>query len=203
MTCAETYTGAGRGAIVVVSGHSGSGKTSLCRGAIDRLGLAFSVSATTREMRREGEDDGSDYHFLSRDEFDERKARGWFAETAEVFGEQYGTPRGPLEDAIGSGRIILVDCDIQGARSLRERYSPFVRSVFIRAPSDDALRERLSARGTESAEKVRRRLARVAVEMKASGEFERVIVNDDLERATAEFLDFLEDLQRSIDGRDH
>ena len=125
-----------------------------------------------------------------------------FAETAEVFGEQYGTPRKPLEDAIEKGRVILVDCDIQGARSLKEHYGAYVRSLFIRAPSCEVLGERLSARGTESAEKIERRLARVAVEMEASEEFDRVIVNDDLERATGEFFGFLEDLQRSINGRD-
>ena len=189
--------------IVVVSGHSGSGKTTLCRRACESLGVEFSVSATTRKQRREGERDGVDYCFLSREEFERRLAEGFFAESADVFGEYYGTPRKPLDRALREGRLILVDCDIQGARSLRELYGDRVASIFVRAPSIEALRERLRARGTESDERIERRLERVAEEMKASEEFDSVLVNGDLDRAANEFVAGLEALQRRTDEGDH
>ena len=184
------------GAIVVISGPSGSGKTTLVRRLLsEETELAWSVSATTRPPRP-GEVDGRDYWFLSREEFERRIEADEFAEYAESFGHLYGTPAGPLVDALEAGRVAVLDIDLAGARQIREKFSDAVL-VWIKPPDMNTLRERLKKRKTETTEQFETRLERAWKEIESVREYDVVIVNDDLDTAAGE----LRDLVRKIEGR--
>jgi len=142
------------------------------------------VSATTRRPRP-GETHGVDYWFLSDEEFDERVRAGEFVEHAEYSGRRYGTLRSELETRGSAGRPVVLEIEVQGARQVRAAMPETVQ-VFIAPPSRDALRARLIGRGTDDPEQVERRLATAERELKAQGEFTRVVVNDRLEDAVDE-----------------
>jgi len=146
--------------------------------------VCFSVSATTRKMRP-GEVDGRDYHFLSVDEFRRRIERGEFIEHAEVYGNLYGTLRGPLEQAIAAGQLYLLEIDVQGALQLKALGEPG-QYVFIAPPDFEELRRRLIKRNTETPEVLERRLHKAADEYRERVKYDHVVVNDDLDRAVAE-----------------
>jgi len=147
----------------------------------------LSVSATTRPPRP-GEVEGVHYHFVSSDEFERMVAAGELLEWAVVHGRhRYGTPRGPVEARLASGRPALLEIDLQGARQVRASM-PDARFVFLAPPSFDELVRRLVGRGTEDAEERERRLATARVELAAESEFDHVIVNDDVHRATDELV---------------
>jgi guanylate kinase len=168
--------------VVVITGPSGVGKGTLIRLLRERLPeLALSVSATTREPRA-GETQGEDYWFLSDEEFDRRVARGDFVEWAEYSGRRYGTLREELERHTSRGRPVVLEIEVQGARQVREALPDAVQ-IFIRPPSDDALRDRLIGRGTDDPEQVERRLRVAEEELEAAGEFQHVVVNDRLDQA--------------------
>ena len=167
---------------VVITGPSGVGKGTLIRGLMSRVGdLELSVSATTRPERA-GERDGVDYHFLSREEFDRLLAAGEFLEHADYAGNRYGTLRSELEDRLGAGHPVVLEIEVQGARQVREAM-PEALQVFIAPPSLDALRARLTGRGTDDLEEVERRLRVAEGELAAQPEFAHVVVNDRLEEA--------------------
>jgi guanylate kinase len=173
------------GILVVLSAPSGSGKTSIAKEILRRNPtLAFSVSATTR-ARREGEIDGKDYFFLSREEFERRVQAGAFVEWEEIYGNLYGTLRSEVDAALQAGRHLLFDLDVKGALSVKQAY-PEALLLFIRPPSIEILRTRLLNRHTESAETIERRMARVPMELACADAFDRQVVNDDLGRATDE-----------------
>ncbi len=180
-----------RGVLIVVSAPSGGGKTTLVKGALAAdPTLSLSVSCTTRPPRP-GEVDGRDYFFVGAEDFARRRDAGEFAEWAQVFDHFYATPRGPLDAAIASGRAVLLDVDIQGARAIKQAYPRDAVAVFVLPPSMRELERRLRARGTDSDAQVRRRLARVREELNAlgaPGTYDYVIRNDEQERATAELL---------------
>ncbi|MGP7960968.1 guanylate kinase [Sanguibacter sp. A247] len=147
----------------------------------------LSVSATTRTPRP-GEIDGVHYRFLSTEDFDRRLAAGEFLETAVVHGQnRYGTLRGPVEERLATGVPVLLEIDLQGARQVRESM-PGARFVFLAPPSWDELERRLVGRGTEGPEERERRLATARVELAAEAEFDHVIVNDTVARATDELV---------------
>lgn len=151
----------------------------------------FPVSATTRSPRP-GEKHGRDYYFLSRVEFDAKICNREFLEHAEVYGHLYGTLKKTVTEALGRGELLLKDVDVQGARSIMSVIPPGdLKTVFIAPPSMEELIKRLSGRGSEDAEALGRRLAAAEGEMRAAAGFSRVIVNDDLDRAYAEFKDAL------------
>lgn len=167
---------------LVLAGPSGGGKTTVARRLIDlRDDVRFSVSATTRR-RRPGERDGSDYHFLDRAEFRSLRDQERFLEWAEVHGELYGTPVANLEEARGDGSHLLLDIDVQGARSVRERV-PDAVTVFLLPPSGREIVSRLRGRGTEDPRRLEERLANAERELGAVMEFDFAVVNDDLARA--------------------
>ena len=175
------------GRVLVVSGPSGCGKSTLCRRLLKHEQVEFSVSATTRPMRK-GEVDGRDYHFLDKRRFRDHIERGDFIEYAEVHGNLYGTLRTPLEAAVAAGKVYLIEIDVQGALQLRELGIEGTY-VFIAPPSMESLRERLEGRGTDSPEVIERRLKKSADEMNESHRYDRVIVNDDLDKAFAELAE--------------
>lgn len=173
------------GTLYIVSAPSGAGKTSLVRGLIDRLaGIQVSVSHTTRAMRP-GEVDGVNYHFVDVETFERMVARGDFFEHARVFDNYYGTSRPAVQALLAAGTDVILEIDWQGARQVREQM-PEAVSVFILPPSREALRQRLSARGTDGPEVIARRMRDAVSEMSHFDEYQHVIINDDFDDALAQ-----------------
>jgi len=172
------------GILFILSAPSGAGKTSILNELLARQQeLRPSVSYTTRPMRS-GERDGTDYHFVSREQFDRMVAEGAFAEWAEVHGNRYGTARSTLQQASAEGCDILLDIDVQGAAQLRASGLAGV-FIFILPPTMAALRQRLSGRNTDSTEVIERRMLNAVSEIREAVNFDYVVVNDDLGRAVA------------------
>lgn len=171
-----------RGKLFVIAAPSGGGKTSLLQALMQRRpALRFSVSCTTRRPRAH-EQDGRDYHFISRAEFERLIAAGEFVEHADVFGNLYGTRRSVVEAALAAGQDLILDIDWQGARQVRERLPEAVQ-IFILPPSRAELERRLRGRGTDSEEAIARRLAASVLEMSHWRDFDYVIVNEDFDEA--------------------
>lgn len=178
----EGVAASAQGTVFVVSAPSGAGKTTLCRRLIAELdGIDFSVSFTTRPPRR-GEQDGTDYHYVSREEFEKRIAADEFVEWAVVADQQYGTSARAIREAAAGGRDILLDLDTQGAENIRRTIADAIL-IFILPPGRSALRERLGKRGTDTAEDVERRLGLAADEVRKSPLYDFVVLNDDFETA--------------------
>jgi guanylate kinase len=157
-----------RGKLVVISGPSGAGKTSVCRALKQHPDVEFSVSATTRRMR-DGERDGVDYHFLSREDFQRRLGENQFLEWASYNGNLYGTPRWPMDAALARGKTFLVEIEVKGTRQLRERGIEGLY-VFIAPPSIDELRRRLVNRGSNDAAEIDQRVRIAEEELAAARE---------------------------------
>jgi guanylate kinase len=176
-----------RGPLIIVSGPSGSGKSTLIRRVLDEGGLPLrlSVSVTTRQ-RRPGEVPGRDYFFWTEEEFNQAVAANAFVEYAQVHGRSYGTPRSQIENHLEQGTGILLDIDYQGARQVKRCY-PEAVSIFIRAPSWEEYERRLRGRGTETEATLQRRLDTAREELRHVEEYDEVVINDDLDRAYAEF----------------
>ena len=173
------------GNLFIVSAPSGAGKTSLVRALLDINPLInLSVSYTTRNPRP-GETDGRDYHFVSRDTFVAMMKNGEFLESAEVYGNMYGTSQRWIEKEIDQGRDILLEIDWQGAAQVR-RLFPHCISIFILPPSLEALEQRLIGRGQDSEEVIARRMAAAREDMSHVAEFDYVIINDNLNEALRE-----------------
>lgn len=171
----------------VITGPSGVGKGTLISALLRRLpALQLSISATTRRPRR-GETDGIDYHFLDDPTFDRLVEAGDFVEHASYSGRRYGTLRSELERRIADGVPVVLEIEVQGARQVRETLPEAVQ-VFIAPPSIDALRQRLSGRGTDDPEEVARRLDVAERELAAQHEFPHVIVNDSLSTAEEQLV---------------
>jgi guanylate kinase len=168
--------------LFVISAPSGAGKTSLVKALRERLpDVRVSTSHTTRPPRP-NEQDGREYFFVSNAQFDQLVAQDAFLEHARVFDNQYGTSLGQLKDKLAAGSTVLLEIDWQGARQVR-RALPDCRSIFILPPSREALRQRLTGRGTDSQAVIERRLADAVTDMGHYGEFDYVVVNDDFPAA--------------------
>jgi guanylate kinase len=175
-----------RGSLLVLSGPSGVGKTTIARRLAEVPGVARVMTATTRG-RRPGEVDGRDYRFLARAEFEAAAARGEFLEYAEIDGNLYGTPRAAIERELEAGRLVLVDIDVQGARNVRAAGLPAF-FVFVDPPSAEELRRRLEGRRSEGPGAVRQRLERAEREMQQKGSYDVVVVNRAVEETVAAIL---------------
>ena len=175
-----------RGLLLVMSSPSGAGKTTLSRRllAADPM-ITMSVSVTTRAPRP-GEVNGRDYHFITHEEFGRLRDRGDLLEYAEVFGNFYGTPRRPVTEALQAGRDVLFDIDWQGTQQLGAAMQDDVVRIFILPPSAEELRERLIGRAQDSASTVAKRMAKAADEISHWPEYDYVIVNDDIGKASVE-----------------
>lgn len=176
-----------RGILFVISGPSGVGKGTIREKALERLDrIKFSVSCTTR-VPRGTEENGVNYHFISKEEFQARLDNSEFLEYAAVHGDMYGTLRSGVERELEAGNDVLLEIDVQGAFQIREKM-PCVL-IFVLPPSREELIERLRHRGTESEEKINVRLKNAEEEMRHAGKYDHIIVNDDLARAALELKD--------------
>lgn len=179
-----------KGLLIVVSGASGTGKGTVCKELLAReRGVALSVSATSRTPR-EGEQDGREYYFRTRTEFEAMIAEGAFLEYADVYGNYYGTPLAPIEARRSAGEDILLEIDTQGALNVMER-CPDGTFIFLLPPSLEELRRRITGRGTESEESLARRLAAARDEIRLGRRYRYAVLNDTVENAAAQIQTIL------------
>jgi guanylate kinase len=171
--------------LVILSSPSGGGKTTIAQRLLaTRDDVGFSISATTRPAR-ESERDGTDYHFLTEEEFARRRDAGAFLEWAEYGGHLYGTLEAEVDRVLAGGRHVVLDIEILGAAQIRQRRSD-VMSIFILPPSADVLFQRLTQRASDDRESLARRLTQAGIELQQAEHYDYVVVNDDLEQAVAE-----------------
>ncbi len=192
MAQADNPTKKARGRLIVISGPSGVGKSTITKAVMGRLADSYlSVSMTTRP-RAPGERDGRDYWFVSQEQFRRRIEEGLFLEYAEVFGNLYGTPRDKTDEALAAGRTVILEIDVQGGRQVKAIY-PQAVMIFIMPPSPQTLADRIGRRGRESGEVVARRLRAAQNEIDAAALcYDNMVVNDDLERAINEVIRIIE-----------
>ena len=181
-----------RGLLLVLSSPSGAGKTTITRRLVELEGedVAISISHTTRPKRPD-EIDGRDYHFVDRASFTRLRERGEFLESAEVFGQRYGSARDPVERALDAGCDVVFDIDWQGSQQLAEAMGDDVVRVFVLPPSLQSLEQRLKRRAQDSAAVVAQRMSRAGDEMRHYEEYDYVVVNTALERAVEEVRSIL------------
>jgi guanylate kinase len=171
--------------VFIVSGPSGSGKSTLVQGILELPGTLLSVSCTTRPPRQT-ESGGKWYNFVSEQEFERMKQAGEFLEYAQVFGKNwYGTPRRWIDEARNSGKNLVLEIDVQGARQVKQRL-PSAIAIFIVPPSRAEVEKRIRARGQDSEDEIARRLERARQELEQYTGYDFIVVNDDRERATKE-----------------
>lgn len=180
--------------IIIITAPSGAGKTTIVKKLLASMPvLAFSISAATRTARA-GEVNGRDYYFMTTEEFHTKIDENAFAEYEMVYaGKYYGTLKSELERIWTNDRIPMVDIDVKGALSIKEHYHDKALTIFIQPPSIDALRERLSDRGTETQASIDERLAKAQYELSFAHEFDKIVVNDELERAYEEVKNLVQE----------
>lgn len=184
--------------IIIISAPSGTGKSTVISRIIDdpTLNLSFSISATNRPPRT-GEQDGVDYYFLSEERLQTLRNEGGFIECVEVYpGRFYGTLHSELIRISEANRNLLLDIDVEGALSIKERFGATAFAIFLEPPSLEILRERLVNRATDSAEVIEQRLSRAAYELSLAPRFDIAIVNDNLDRAVIEVADAIRSFLR-------
>jgi len=177
------------GLLVVISGPSGVGKTTICRALVDRLGAYLSISATTRPPGQ-GERNGQDYFFLSQQEFKQKLENNEFLEHAEVFGHLYGTLAKPVMEALGAGRVVVLEIVVNGAKQIRKRFAQALMFLIL-PPAPTTLGERLNHRRRDAKDVIAERLAKADGEIRFAREsqcYNYTIVNDDLEKAISQIV---------------
>ena len=167
-----------KGQLIVISGFSGAGKGTVVKGLVEKYGYSLSISATTRAPRP-GEVDGKDYYFKTQDEFRTLIDYNGFIEWAQYVDNYYGTPRKFVEQELAAGRDVILEIEVQGAAIVKNQY-PDSRLIFITTKDVDTLKERLAGRGSETEEQVQKRLKRAAEEASFIGNYDYIVVNDDL-----------------------
>lgn len=186
--------------LIVISAPSGAGKTTLCSRLLQaRPDARLSVSTTTRAPRG-NEKDGIEYHFVDRAKFEDQIQKGRFAEWANVHGHYYGTSKETIESSFRDGKHVVLDIDVQGAASLRKAYGSRCMTIFVSPPDLQTLEARLRSRGTDSDEVVAKRMKNARHEMEAAPQFDHIIINDRLDRACNELLEFVNQRLSQPDG---
>ena len=184
-----------RGCLIVISGPSGTGKTSICKALLEQLpGTVWSVSVTTRPPRP-GEVNGRSYKFVSKEEFEAKQEAGELLESAEYIGHRYGTPRRPVEEALAAGRNVVMEIDVQGGMQVAKKMPESVR-IFVLPPNMESLRARLEGRRTEAAAQLARRLTEADGEIaiaRDSGCYKHFVVNDVLETTVEQVRRIIEE----------
>ena len=186
------------GKLIVISAPSGAGKTSIVHFLLKKIEvLSFSISACSR-VKRENETDGIDYHFLAVEEFQQKIKNGDFLEWEEVYENQYyGTLKSEVERIWQKGKAVIFDLDAIGGVNIKKQYPAECLSIFIMPPSLEILAERLTGRGSESADSLHKRIAKAKVEIARSGEFDKVILNDNFDIACEEAMQVIRDFIKS------
>jgi guanylate kinase len=177
----------GKGLVLVLSGPSGVGKSTIVKRLLEDARYVLSISATTRD-KRPGEKDGREYSFLGKTEFERRIEENRFIEHVMLFGNYYGTPREPLQRAVREGRIYVLDIDVKGAIRLREAGQEGLY-VLLKPPDVEELEKRLRGRGTEGDKQLRERISHAGWELEQDKYYDNVVVNDKLDRAVREIKD--------------
>ncbi len=182
-----------KGKVVIVSGPSGVGKSTICEEVVKRLdNIYLSISVTTRP-KSEAEVDGQDYWFISEQEFQERINKGLLLEHAEVFGHLYGTPKDKVEEAVRAGKTVILEIDVQGAKQVRVNF-PDAVMIFILPPTEKDLVERMDNRGREGADAAEERLSGASNEIAAAWQYyKHMVINEDLQQAVDECVQIIED----------
>ena len=189
-----------KGKLIIFSAPSGSGKTTIVKHLLKQdLGLAFSISATSRSPR-ENEKDGKDYYFLTPEEFKKKIAEGAFLEWEEVYNEQYyGTLHSEVERLRSAGKHVLFDIDVEGGVNLKKVYKGEALSIFVKPPSLAIMEERLKKRGTDSEEQLIKRIAKAKHELTYADMFDVILVNDQLDNALKEAEDLVQTFSENWD----
>ena len=186
-----TETKSAKGRLVIISGPSGVGKSTICKQLVKRLDNVYlSVSVTTRPQSA-AEVDGRDYWFVSQEEFHQRLDKGLLLEHAKVFGHFYGTPRDKVVKALKAGKVVILEIDVQGARQIKAAF-PEAVMIFILPPTAKDLAERLNHRGREGAEAAEKRLNEASSEIAAAWQYyEQMVINEDLQQAVNECMQII------------
>jgi len=181
-----------KGCIAIISGPSGVGKSTICKAVLEKIDASLSVSATTRPQSPD-EVDGKDYWFLSEEQFRAKERKGEFLETAEVFGNRYGTLQDKVEEELEDGKVVMLEIDVQGALNVKRIY-PEALMIFILPPKHDDLAERMMARARgEDEETARKRLDQASSEIATAWQYyEHMVINDDLDHAIEEVKQIIE-----------
>ena len=182
------------GKLIIITAPSGAGKTSITRHLLQHFPqLSFSISAATRQIRA-GETNGKDYYFMSETDFKQRITAGLFLEWEMVYeGKYYGTLHSEVDRLWANGKTPVLDIDVKGALHVQQEYRPQTLSIFIEAPGIDALRQRLEQRGTETPESIETRISKASYELSFKNQFDKIIINDKLEKAQAEAAAIVQD----------
>jgi guanylate kinase len=187
--------------IIVISAPSGSGKTTIITKLLEKTdGVKRSVSETTRQPRA-GEEDGTDYHFITEEEFKRKIDENGFLEWEENFGYYYGTPIRQFEEAVDKGLDIILSIDVKGARNVKNRFPESI-SVFVMPPSKEELAQRLKGRNTDQEKQVSMRLEEAKREIEAADEYDYLIVNEDLDEAVEELKGIIENERKNVKQRE-
>ena len=191
-----------KGNLLIISGPSGSGKSSLMKKLLREIPDAyFSISNTTRGIR-DGEKDGVNYHFISKEEFQKDIDAGFFLEWAKVHDNFYGTSLKPILKELHEGKLVICDIDVQGHKIAREKFGRLITSVFLTTPDQKSLKERLDARGTDTQEVIEKRLANAVSEMTCMREYDFVLINDIFEEAERDLLSIAYASRKKMDLMD-
>ena len=184
-----------KGHLFVISGPSGAGKGTILKKAMPQIDdIAYSISCTTRVPRAEDKE-GVTYYFLSKEEFSRMAENGEFLEWAEVHGNCYGTRKKTVLDELEKGRDIILEIDVQGALQVKDVY-PEAITIFIVPPTFEILKERLVGRATEEESDLKLRLENAGTEISYKDKYDKVVINDNLERAVSEFIELVKDFRR-------
>jgi len=181
-----------KGSVIVISGPSGVGKSTICKEIVSRMDNVFLSVSTTTRPKGKLEVDGKDYWFVTKEEFQKRLDNDMFLEHAEVFGNIYGTPRDKVDEALNAGKNIILEIDVQGARQAKAIYKDAIM-IFILPPSQKELANRMNGRGREDAESAEDRLNGAGTEIAAAWQYyEYMVINDDLEQAINEVMEIIQ-----------
>jgi len=179
------------GQLVIISGPSGVGKSTICKELVRRLDNVYLSVSTTTRPKKTGEKNGREYWFIGRDEFEKRIKAGEFLEYAEVFGNLYGTPKDKVLQALGQGKTVLLEIDVHGAQQVKNLY-PQARPIFILPPKQTELAKRIDGRGRDDQEDIEKRLAGAGVEIAAGWQYYKdMVINDDLQQAVQEIIEII------------